>query len=252
MGDKIDLSLDDIISQNKKGRGGRRGGGGGGRGRFGGRGGARRDGRRGGGGGGGRRGGRPAPYKRSGGVPDDKWDHDMYSGGGAGPVRRTGGARGNIGGTGKLLVSNLDFGVSDQDITELFSEFGAMRKSAIHYDKSGRSMGSADVIFERRADAVKAMQQYNGVPLDGRAMEIRLVDGSGNVSGGTRAQGGLGSRVGPKNQGGGRGGGGRRGGGGAGRGRGRGGGRGRQAKENVSAEELDKQLDDYISKMETE
>ncbi|XP_062288543.1 THO complex subunit 4-like [Scomber scombrus] len=186
MSDKMSMSLDDIIKLNKKGGSG---GGGGGRGRGGG--GASS----GSGGSSGRAGGgwsrsvrsrpnnfnrdrnnRGTPYTRPRELPD-KWQHDMFeeqvqSSGRRVPERSERNERSEEN-TGKLLVSNLDFGVSDTDMKELFEEFGEIKKVSVHYDRSGRSKGTADVHFVTKADALKAMKHYNGVPLDGRPMKIQ-------------------------------------------------------------------------------
>uniref|UniRef100_A0A1L8DHB6 Putative rrm motif-containing protein n=2 Tax=Nyssomyia neivai TaxID=330878 RepID=A0A1L8DHB6_9DIPT len=183
MVDKIEMSLDDIIKSTKgmgigrrrapgrapQGRGppGRRGGGNfqQQRGRPGGMGGVRK----------GRNAGggivRPTNGRFQRGDVNSAWKHDMFEG-----AKRK--VRGGLGGgnttVAKLLVSNLDYGVSESDINELFADFGTLKSASVHYDRSGRSLGTADVVFERRADAAKAMKQYNGVPLDGRPMNIQL------------------------------------------------------------------------------
>merc|ERR1719189_3529395 len=232
--DKIDMSLDDIIAKNKKGGGGGgRGGGGGGRG-----GGARRGGGGRQGGGGGARGNQFRSRSRSAGRnsytrgnPDGQWDHDMYSGGGGGGMRTTG-----ISTSGKLIISNLDFGVSDSDIHELFSEFGDLKVATVHYDRSGRSLGTAEVSFDRRGDAMKALKQYNGVPLDGRPMRIEMAGVEALQAEPLRRPMGGGIRKSPGRKSPFRGG----GGGGAGGG---GGGRGREKKAEVSKEDLDAEMD---------
>jgi len=221
MGDKLDMALDDIVKTMKKpggrGRGGRRGRGGGrgrgGRGRSNNRGNRTR---------GGQRGGRGRSFPRQS-LQTKR------------PSLQTSGPP-------KLTVENLHVGVSDYDINELFSEFGAIKSAAIHYDRSGRSLGTGHVIFLNRNDAVKALRQYNGVHLDGRPMKISM---EGGVISGIKqvSKGNIVKRLSGMPQGGR----GRRGRGGRGGGRGRGrGGRGGSRPKPKTAEELDAEMDQFL------
>ncbi|XP_008658242.1 THO complex subunit 4A isoform X1 [Zea mays] len=170
MAETLDMTLDDIIKNNKKSnpssRGARRSRGvsapGGG---TGGVGPTRRPFKR--------AGNRQAPYQPPK-APDAAWQHDMYpavaAGGGGG------GGRVSALETGaKLYISNLDFGVSNEDIKELFSELGDLKRFSINYDRSGRSKGTAEVVFARRSDAVAAVKKYDNVQLDGKPMKIEIV-----------------------------------------------------------------------------
>ena len=90
----------------------------------------------------------------------------------------------SYGGPTKLLLSNLDPGVSPKDVRELYSEFGQTDRIQLNYDRSGRSQGTAEILYQNKADAIRALKTYNGVPLDGRPMVLEIVGGGG--SGGSR------------------------------------------------------------------
>lgn len=120
---------------------------------------------------------RTAPYSTPKPVQalDSIWTHEMFAGqvAAAYPAQA---ARAAAVETGtKLYVSNLDYGVSNEDIKELFLEVGDLKRYSINYDKSGRSKGTAEVVFTRRADAMAAVERYNNVQLDGKPMKIEIV-----------------------------------------------------------------------------
>ncbi|XP_014496966.1 THO complex subunit 4B-like isoform X2 [Vigna radiata var. radiata] len=81
----------------------------------------------------------------------------------------------------KLLISNLDLGVSNGDIKLLFSEEGELKRCSIHYDQNGRSKGTAEVVFMRHSDALSAIKKYNNMRLDGKPLQIELVGTSSPV-----------------------------------------------------------------------
>nr|TKS00925.1 hypothetical protein D5086_0000178210 [Populus alba] len=97
------------------------------------------------------------------------WQHDLLE-----DSIRAAGITGVEVGT-KLYVSNLDYGVTNEDIRELFAEVGDLKRYTVHYDKDGRSSGSAEVMYTRRSDAFAALKKYNNVLLDGKPMKIEIV-----------------------------------------------------------------------------
>lgn len=96
----------------------------------------------------------------------------------------------------KQLMAD-DF-VFDEQQQDLFSEFGNILKHAVHYDKSGRSMGIAEVTFSSRNDALRAKAKYNNVPLDGRPMQIAVEGSPAGGAGGNAEPGSMKSRIGQR------------------------------------------------------
>ncbi|KAG0250744.1 hypothetical protein DFQ27_009223 [Actinomortierella ambigua] len=161
------MALDDVVKQRSRGTrspaGGRRGGGGGSS---------------------GRNSGRSSPYHRPT-SSDDKWSHDKFGRHEAGGKWKndrfgSGGRGGQQGGdtlsnenNPKIVVENLHYAVTLEDVKELFETHAGRVKSAeIKYDVSGRSTGVANVVFEDPADAAKAIRKLNGIALDDQVMKI--------------------------------------------------------------------------------
>ncbi|KAJ8464552.1 hypothetical protein OPV22_027104 [Ensete ventricosum] len=115
---------------------------------------------------------RPSPYKIAKSFSRTKgmiWRHDFFD-----DSMVAAGISGIETGT-KLYISNLDYGVSNEDIRELFSEIGDLKRYAVHYDRNGHPSGSAEVVYTRRSDAMAALKRYNNVQLDGKPMKIEVI-----------------------------------------------------------------------------
>ncbi|THU50797.1 hypothetical protein C4D60_Mb06t24120 [Musa balbisiana] len=190
MSSALDMSLDDIIKNNKKSTPGGRG-----RGRGSGAGPARRVPNR--------SANRSAPYSAAK-APDSAWQHDKYASQ-TGALPAPAGRASSIETGTKLYISNLEYGVSNEDIKELFSEVGDLKRYSINYDRSGRSKLNISAI---------------SVSINMSLLNLLLNCSTGPGRGSTGPQGG-------------------------GRGRGRGRGRGKGRGEPVSADALDADLDKY-------
>ena len=97
----------------------------------------------------------------------------------------------------KLYVGNLSFEVTNKDLEDLFAQAGICESVAVITDRAtGQSRGFGFVEMGSSADAQKAIQQFDGHELKGRALKVneaRDREGGGGGGGG-RGPGGGGGR----------------------------------------------------------
>jgi RNA recognition motif-containing protein len=72
-----------------------------------------------------------------------------------------------------IYVSNLGFNMQDQDLKDLFKEFGEVSSSKIIMDKmTNQSRGFGFVEMPDEEAAQKAVKELNGVMKDGRSIKV--------------------------------------------------------------------------------
>lgn len=72
----------------------------------------------------------------------------------------------------KLFVGNISWGATDQDLKDLFGEFGDISEATIITDReTGRSKGFGFVTFVNAEDAEKALS-LDKHELDGRPINV--------------------------------------------------------------------------------
>jgi len=72
-----------------------------------------------------------------------------------------------------IYVGNLDFKVNENDLTEIFAEYGHVSSSKIITDKfSGKSRGYGFVTIDNNEDARRAISELHGATLENRELIV--------------------------------------------------------------------------------
>jgi RNA recognition motif-containing protein len=73
----------------------------------------------------------------------------------------------------RIYVGNLPYSVTDDDLQEMFSEFGELTSAEVVKDKfSGQSKGFGFVDMPDNADAEEAIRSLNDQPVQGRKLTV--------------------------------------------------------------------------------
>jgi RNA recognition motif-containing protein len=72
-----------------------------------------------------------------------------------------------------IFIGNLDFNTAEDDLRQLFSQYGSVGRVAIMTDRdTGRSRGFAFVEMANTDEGHKAIQSLNGTQLGGRTINV--------------------------------------------------------------------------------
>ena len=93
----------------------------------------------------------------------------------------------------KIFVGNLDFGIAEESIRELFEKFGTIERIDLVRDRdTGQPRGFAFVEMTDSKEADRAIAELNGTMLGSRAVNVNEArpKAPGGGAGGFRRQGG--------------------------------------------------------------
>lgn len=100
-----------------------------------------------------------------------------------------------------IFISNLSWGVNDNDLKELFVEYGEIASAKVITDKfTGRSRGFGFVEMPNEEEAKKAIEELNQAQFDGKVITVNEAKpredrpAGGGSRGGFRGGNGGGSR----------------------------------------------------------
>lgn len=74
-----------------------------------------------------------------------------------------------------IYVGNLDYGVSNEDLQELFEEFGSVVSARVITDRdTKRSKGFGFVEMENEDEAREAIDELDGAEYEGRTLKVNV------------------------------------------------------------------------------
>jgi len=76
----------------------------------------------------------------------------------------------------QVQIQQLQRDVNAEDLEEIFSTCGRVKKATVFYDEHGASIGNAIIVFSKSQDAQTAVLKFHGTKVDGKPMILSLLE----------------------------------------------------------------------------